>query len=623
MSQAHDTPAAAEILRQRDRVLASDTFASSKRLSDFLDYLIGEALADRGARLKELAIGMSVFGRDASFDPRIDAIVRVEAGRLRAKLREYYEDAGRDDPVRITIPKGGYVPKFTLARPEQAEGAPRSARAMRLWPLLALVVITVIASGALLLWRDRSPDETRSPSAPYSIAVLPLRDWSSQPKDYFSEAMTDALIARLSERPELRVTSLGSVLRYRNSEILPGDIAQELGVGHIVEGTVLRESDRVRITAQLIDARLGRNLWSTTYERPMASVLSLQETLAAEIARQLVGELLPAARAPAGAINPAAYEAYLKGRYWRNRLTAQGFSRGIRYFLRAIDLQPDYAEAYSGLAACHCQLGGHGIEVVAPGVALPEARRLATKALELDADLAEPSAVLGIIKFKFDWDAAGAERLLQRAIDKNPSLFEAYLWRSQVLEGTGRHQLAVEQARLAHRVNPLSVAANLNLGWQLFQAGRVMEAEAEFDKLIEFDPEFWGGHWGKGHCYRTRGMLPEAVAAFSRAVELEGGHSLAMAALGHAHAMAGQREEALEVVTKLRQRAVNAYVSPLHIAMVYAGLGEPDAAFEWLDKAYEAKARSLSWLTVTREFDVLREDPRYERLVTAIGIDGR
>jgi tetratricopeptide (TPR) repeat protein len=332
-----------------------------------------------------------------------------------------------------------------------------------------------------------------------------------------------------------------------------------------------------------------------------------------------VGELLPAERTAGRDVNPLAYEAFLKGAYWRNRLTEQGFNRGILFFQEAIELQNDYAEAYAAMAACHCRLAGHGIEVVPPDIALPHATQLATRALELDSNLAEANAVLGIIKFKYDWDTKSAETFLNRALGQNPSLFEAHLWLSQVYEGTGRHELAVAQARQARSINPLSPAAGMNLGWQLFQAGQSLPAEIEFDNLLEFDSDFWGGHWGKGYIFLERKRLAEAIAEFSRAMELGGGHTLPLASLGYALAVAGQREEAFAIVEQLREIADKMYVSPVDIATVYAGLNEPDEVFEWLQKAYDVRARSIAWLSVRREFAVVRDDPRFAAFFETVG----
>lgn len=624
MSGSKQPLPADRIRRQLDRILASNVFASSQRMKELLAYLVAESLRDGRPRIKELAIGMAVFGRDESFDPRIDAVVRVEVGRLRGKLREYYAGTGADDPVRIEVPKGAYLPVFTPA-PGNA-GLPVRQTGSRSWPGfigVGLLVLTVVGVTLFAEFRSSEPLVSERGAPPFSVAVLPLSDWTGQSDDYFSEAMTDVLISALSKRPELRVTSLSSVMIYKGTGLQPSQIAEQLGVGSIVDGTVFREADRVRITANLIDVKENRNVWSNTFNKPMTGVLALQEEVASEIARELVGEILPKSAPSEREINPQAYEAFLKGAYWRNRLTAEGFNRGVLFFQQAIELQPDYAEAYAAMAACHCRLAGHGVEVVRPDIALPQATLLASKALELNDSLAEPYAVLGIIKFKYEWDADASMAYLERALRQNPSLFEAHLWVSQVAEGTGRQELAVEHARQALRVNPLSLAANLNLGWQLFQAGQITDAENQFDKLLEFDPEFWGGHWGKGHIELDRRSYQDAISEFLRAVELEGGHTLPQASLGYAYAISGYSDEALAVIEELQEMSQSVYVSPVHMAMIYAGLDETDAAFEWLDKALAVRARSMAWLTVRREFNILHGDPRYDALVTAIGIAGR
>ncbi|MEQ9562180.1 MAG: hypothetical protein RLN69_06635, partial [Woeseiaceae bacterium] len=485
---------------------------------------------------------------------------------------------------------------------------------------VGLSILTLVGVLLFLAIRGKETPVTAPDALPYSVAVMPLSDWTGQSDDYFSEAMTDVLIAALSEHPELRVTSLSSVMSYKDTDLQPSQIAEQLGVASIVEGTVFREEGRVRITANLIEAKENRNVWSNTFNRSMTGVLALQEEVASEIARELVGEILPKPVPSEREINPQAYEAFLKGAYWRNRLTAEGFNRGLLFFQQAIELQPDYAEAYAAMAACHCRLAGHGIEVVRPDIALPQATLLASKALALNDSLAEPNAALGIIKFKYEWDANASIVYLERALQQNPSLFEAHLWFSQVAEGMERQELAVEHARLAHSVNPLSLAANLNLGWQLFQAGEIADAENQFDKLLEFDPEFWGGHWGKGHIELDRRLYQGAIGEFSRAVELEGGHTLPLASLGYTYAVSGMPDEAFGVIEELQEMSRDVYVSPVHVAMIYAGLDDTNAAFEWLDKAFAVRARSMAWLTVRREFSGLHGDPRYDALVASIGI---
>ena len=611
---------AAQVRAQRDRILASKVFSLSKRQSDFLNYVVNAALEDRADKLKEFTLGIDVFEKDESFDPSVDSIVRVEASRLRSKLREYYVGEGQDDSVRIDIPKGHYVPVFRPVEvPKVEDGLSRQ------WRLsVGLVLTTLIIS--FLYFTYSAPQREADPAAntrvppPSSLAVLPLRDWSRLPEEYFSEAMTDALISSLAEIPALRVTSLTSVMTYKNTEIPIPEIGRTLGVAYIVEGSVFRDDENVRITAQLIATDTDTHVWSKTFDRPMPDILSVQSEVATAIAAQISNELLPSSQSRTGGLNPAAYEAYMKGRYFYNQFTAEGYRRGLKFFQEAIDIEPDYAEAYAGLASCHCLLAGHGLELVSPVVALPESHSLAMKALSLDPDLAEPVAFLGIISFKFGWDLEGAETMLNRAVQLNPSLFQAYIWHSQVLEAMGRHEDAVDRARYAKQLNPLSLAAGLNLGWQMYQAGNYIEASAEVDKLIEFNPKFWGGHWAKGHIYNQHEIYENAINEFQQAIELEGGHSLPISALGYTYAVAGMPDEARRIVAELEDLSMDTYVSPFHVAIVYAGLNEPDLMFEWLERAYQVRARSLAWLQVTKEMKPFHDDARFQDLLKRIGI---
>lgn len=557
---------AAQVRVQRDRILASKAFSLSKRQCAFLDYVINEALEGRSDKLNEFAVAIMVFGRDESFDPRVDSIVRVEAIRLRAKLREYYVVEGQGDSIRIEIPKGHYVPVFRQA------DVPKLERRLSLrWPLwagfigAALVIMFIYSTYRVPQRESNLAVKTQQLPSPLSLAVLPLRDWSHLPDEYLSEAMTDALISSLAEIQALRVTSLTSVLRYKNTEVSIPEIGRALGVAYIVEGSIFREDEHVRITAQLIAADTDKHIWSTTLDRSMPNLLSMQSDVAAAIAAQISDELLPSSQSRVGGLNPAAYEAYMKGRYYYNQFTAEGYRRGMNFFQEAIEIEPDYAEAYAGLASCHCLLAGHGLELLSPVVAIPEAHSLAMKALSLNAGLAEPTAFLGIINFKFGWDPEGAETMLNRAIELNPSLFQAYVWQSQVLEAMGRNEDALNRARYAKQLNPLSRATSLNLGWQLYQAGKYIEAAAEIDKLVEFSPEFWGGHWARGHIYNQHEMYESAINEFRQAVELEGGHSLPIAALGYTFAVAGMPDEARRIIAELDALSKNIYVSPFHV----------------------------------------------------------
>ncbi len=623
MAKNHSTSeATAEQIRsQRDRILASKGFSRSGRQSAFLKYVVNAALEGQADKLKEFTLGIEVFDKDESFDPGVDSIVRVEATRLRSKLNEYYIGEGQGDSVRIDIPKGHYVPVFLVT------DVPKVARSLthrwQLW--VGLVVATfMISLFYFTYWvplqeSGRAANTQQLPPSS-SLAVLPLRDWSRIPHEYFSEAMTDALISSLAEIGALRVTSLTSVMRYQNTEIPIPEIGRVLGVAYIVEGSVFRDGEQVRIIAQLIDANTDKHVWSKTFNRPVSDLLSVQSEVAAAIAAQISDEILPASQTHSEGLNPAAYEAYMKGRYFYNQFTAEGFRRAISFFQEAIEIEPNFAEAYAGLASCHCLLAGHGLELVSPIVAIPEARTLAMKALSLNSELAEPVAFLGIINFKYEWDTENAEKMLDQAIGLNPSLFQAYLWQSQVLEALNRNDEALSHARFAKQLNPLSLAASLNLGWQMYQAEKYIEANAEVDKLIEFNPKFWGGHWAKGHLYNQHEKYEKAIKEFQQAVELKGGHSLPMSALGYTFAITGRPDEARQIITDMETLSKDVYVSPFHVATVYAGLNEPDLMFEWLGRAFQVRARSLAWLQATKEMNPFHDDSRFQNLLARIGI---
>jgi|GEM_PF-558711 len=620
-SHSASKPTPAQVRVQRDRILASKVFSLSRRQSAFLDYIINAELEGKADKLKEFTLGIDVFGKDESFDPRVDSIVRVEASRLRAKLREYYVVEGQGDSVQIEIPKGHYVPVFHLADVPKVERRP--SYIWQLWiglVVTTLVIVLIYSAYWAPLRKSDLAAKTQQLSPPTSLAVLPLRDWSRLPEEYFSEAMTDALISSLAEIRALQVTSFTSVMRYKNTETPISEIGRALGVAYIVEGNILRDEERVRITAQLIAADADKQLWSKTFDRPVSDLASVQSEVATAISAQISDELLPSSQSRATGLNPAAYEAYMKGRYFYNQFSAEGYRRGIKFFQEAIKIEPDYAEAYAGLASCHCLLAGHGLELVSPVIAIPQSHSLAMKALSLNPDLAEPHAFLGIIDFKFGWDPEGAETKLNRAVELNPSLFQAYVWHSQILEAMGQHEDAVSRARDAKQLNPLSLAANLNLGWQMYQAGKYIEADAEIDALIEFNPKFWGGHWAKGHIYNQHKMYEKAINEFEQAVKVEGGHSLPIAALGYTFALAGKPDEARRIIAELEALSKDVYVSPFHVATVYAGLNEPDKMFEWLERAYQLRARSLAWLHVSRELKPFHDDDRFRDLSKRIGI---
>ncbi len=626
------------ILAQLDRILSNPEFAQSERLQKFLRFIVTETLAGRAETLKEFTIALDVFERDDSFDPQTNSIVRVEASRLRAKLVKYNGIEGRNDPIHIRLPTGHYIPVFennvTAAKSTEGAWATLSSAlkpAFLSKKLVASLLFVMLGVVALQFYSPQSSKQGVSNSSndaqsvlPSSIAILPLRNLSgSADQDFFSDGITDALITALAKRVSIRVISTRSVLAYKNVDKSVASIAQELDVSHVVEGAILRVENKIRITAQLIAIKNNTHLWAETFEREISDVMALQNDIVEQIATSLalrvaagnsrIQNLLP--KRP-----QAAFEALLKGRFYRNKMTEIGLKTGLSYFKEAIEIQPDYASAYSGMAACYCILGGHGFEIIHPKEAMLPAKTAALEALNLNNSLAEPHAFLGIIYLKYEWDWKAAESAFRQSIALNPSYAQARLFYSFFLEAMGRKDEAIKEAREARAIDPLSREVNINLGWQLLQAGQLEAARLQFEATAELSPDFWGIYWGLGHYYRRIGNPDASIESFQKSIEVGGGHVLPLSGLGYTLAVSGRRAEALAVVNKLKLLSQNSYVSPVNMSGIYAGLGEKELAFAWLEKAFTDRSRSLAWLKVLPEFNTLRTDKRYKLLLARIGL---
>ena len=623
-----------EVKTQLDKILASRGFVQTERLGQFLRYVVDETLAGRDDRLKEYSIAIEVFDRDDTFDPQTSSVVRVEASRLRTKLDEYYRGTGRDDPMVIELPRGRYVPVF---RKNSNQDPPAEIRPRTFPKIISLIKETrfraVVAISVLLLigiatgvWIWASDRAAQSPAgeSQASVAILPIRNLTGDPsQEFLSDGMTDAIINLLAKSRGLRVASLTSSMNYKHQTRSVSEMAKNLNVGHLVEGSVVRSENRIRISAKLIEAKSNRLLWSETFERTMSDVLSLHDDVAARITDSLTQRLKSSSdvgltKRPS--IKPSAYEAYLKGRFYRNKITESGFKKAIEHFKRAIALEPGFAPAHAGLAMCYCLLGGHGMELVRPHVGMPRAKKAAEQALRLNDSMAEPYAFMGIVRLKYEWDWKGAEVAFKKAIKLAPNLFQARLFYSLFLEAMGRHDEAIRQAEYARFINPLSREAIVNLGWQYLQAGKPDRAQVQFESALELEPNFWGALWGQGHYYLRQGLVEKAIESFRRAVASGGGHALPLSALGHAYAVSGRRSDALKVLDRLKAIERKTYVSPYHLATIYVGLGDDDKAFAELERAFQQRSRSLAWLNVMPEYQRLKAKPRYIQLKRRVGL---
>jgi TolB-like protein/DNA-binding winged helix-turn-helix (wHTH) protein/Tfp pilus assembly protein PilF len=487
---------------------------------------------------------------------------------------------------------------------------------------IAVAVALVLIFSILAIWLFRSRE--RAPTAIRSLAVLPLENLSGDAaQNYFADGMTDELITDLAQISALRVISRTSVMVYKGARKPLPQIARELNVDAVVEGTVLRSGDQVRITAQLIDAPSDKHLWSRSYEGELRDTLALQKRVAAAIADQIRINLTPqeqAALKTVRVVNPDAYESYLKGRYFWNKRTADGFKVALAYFNQSIEEDPKYAPAYSGLADTYALLGDWQYAVMTPKEAFPRAKAAAVKALELDGALGEAHNSLAFVLDGFDWDLDAGGKEFQRAIELNPGYATAHHWYAWHLSLLGRYDEAIAEMRRAENLDPLSLIINSDLAELLGLAHSYDESIRQSRKTIEMDPNFALAHNQLAQAYLQKQMYEEAVAELQKAVRLSGDSPTCIANLARAYVAAGKRSEAEKLLSDLKKRSTPAYSNAPEIAIVYVSLGDKDQAMSWLEKGFEE--RFNPGVLLRPGFDPLRSDSRFQNLRRRIGLSG-
>jgi serine/threonine-protein kinase len=456
-----------------------------------------------------------------------------------------------------------------------------------------------------------------------SLVVLPLANLSGDPaQDYLSEGLTEALIADLGTIGTLRVTSRTTSMSYRGAKKTVPQIARELGVDAVVEGSVAREGNHLRITAQLVEAKTDRHLWAQTYEASLRDVLVIQRGAVRAIAGELRARLTPRDEARLNVVrtvDPEVYEAYLKGRYHWNKRTEESLRKAVEYFEAAIRGDPTYAPGHAALADSYNQLGTVMIGFAPPSIMRPRAAEAAVRALQIDPDLAEAHATLGYVKH-YDWQWAEAERELRRAIELNPSYALAHTWYANFLVCRKRLDEAIAEVRKAEELDPLSMVVLTNVGWTLAYAGRLPEAVEAYRKALSLDPNYAQAHWRLSGAYAKLGRFDDATREVETAAALSRHSPSSLAWMARIYAVAGRGSEAKALLEQLLALSATRYVSPLGIAFIYFNLEDKDRGFEWLERAYQERSNGIAYLAVDPHLEPLRADPRYRDLMRRVDL---
>ena len=563
------------------------------------------------------------------------------------RLREALGDSSESPRFIETLPRRGYrfiAPVQTIGDRIETETPPQQSPALEiseaqevsklsrdrlgrfgvsllaglLGATLLLALLIAADIGGARRWLLRSSNPTIR-----SIAVLPLQNASGDPEqEYFADGMTDALITNLSQIDGLQIISHTSAMHYKATKQSLPQIGRELNVDGVVQGAVVRSGDRVRITAQLVHASSEQDLWTGSYERDAGDILRLQREVAQEVAQQVRMQLTPKPEGQAGSIdrvNPEAYEAYLRGRYFWNQRTESGLLKSIEQFQHAIDLDPNSALPYAGLADAYLVFDAWTVEAASHAEIDAKASAAVAKALQLDPAMAEAHTVLAGLKHG-RWDWSGAEAEYRRAIELNPNYAHAHQWYSQLLCELGRFDEGLAEAQRAHSLDPLNLILAADIGNRLYWARRYSDAIAPLQKTLELDSNFAVAHRFLGQVYEQNGTFEAALSELKRAAELSSNNPIDLGALGHTYAMSEQRKQASEILQQLQRLSAKRHVSGYHFALIYAGLGDKENALHWLEEAYREHSTWILHLKVDPRLDPLRSDPRFQDLLRRVGL---
>ena len=561
------------------------------------------------------------LAQDRLWQPHLHELGEVELkhGQKVGIVNLYTEELGNPRPPEKFAPLKQKQDASITAR--DTSSTLRDRRALAVAAILLLAALA-IAFGSFLFWKQGKP-KTFAPTSVIrekSIAVLPFVNMSADKNDeYLSDGVSEELITALSKIAGLQVKARTSSFAFKGKNEDIQKIGELLHVSHLLEGSVARAGNKLRITAQLIQASDGNHLWSDTYDREMQDIFAVRSEVAQQVAETLKIRLLGEDKKRLDTKpteNIEAYNLYRQGRYYADKFSQDGFKKALGFYQQAIEKDSRFALAYAGMADTYVLAADLYIP---PREAFSKAKEAALKAIELDETLAEAHASLGFVHFHYDWDWAAAEKEFKRALTLNPQSVRAHTLYTEYLAGMGRFNEAYDQGRRALELDPLSILARWSLGWASLHAGRSDDAIQQFSKAAELDPNNASVRLYLGRAYLFKGMQQRAIEEMETAQRLDPDEPIVLPFLGYGYAVTGRRAEALKVLQSLDEMEKRRYVSRIYRAYIYAGLGDKDKAFEWLEKAYQERSDSLAWFREDPESKSLQADPRFAVLMRKIG----
>jgi adenylate cyclase len=571
-----------EILQEADRISASQCFRNSQRLQRFINFAVQSAVHGSLDLLKEYVLGREVFDRDSDYDPRLDSIVRVEAQRLRRKLREYYETEGAADPVLITFQAGSYVPGFAYR-----ESLPPA-------------------------WSTGTKEQLD----PRTVAVLPFLNLSPEPdQEYFCDGITEDVIYMLSRSPELNVIGRASTFTFKSTNCDLREIGSRLRAGTLLEGSVRSSGNQLRISAAMLDSETGHVKWANSFDVALGEVFAIQEEIARAIATALRVRITAGGQGKLarGAPDIEAYLLYLKGRQAWNEMNVSAYRTSIRHYERAISLYPEYAAPYVGLADAYCYLAlWSGMR---PRAALPKAQDAALKAIQLDDDLPHAYTAAAAARLFYEWDWHGALAMAKNSTVREPCYgFGWHVYGSCLLAG-GKSEEALACFQRAVELDPLSVRANRSLGWVLYLQRRYDDAEKHLTAAVTLAPNSSETRCLLAHLFVQQDCIPDALDQARRCQDTPP-NPVTLGALAVCLARAGQSAEATHVVGQLLEMSTADYVDPYILVQAYLALADVSKALEFTDKMLEERTPHAVFLDIDPAFDLIRADPKFGEIVS-------